>query len=133
MSGGAELSLVEHVRRLRHDLGKYVSLQVRWLGEAPSPDALRQALCEDLLRTRRGPAGARSAPEVWGDFRERLLRELPSDPHVQAIEADAQAIEALLPALVSGDASGAMVEEGARAAARISAATRALLQRVQAD
>lgn len=60
----------EAARRLRHDLGKYVCFDARWLPDEPSDDALRAALENDLLRTRRGPAGALTAAQVWAEQRD---------------------------------------------------------------
>lgn len=125
MKGPADPTLVEHVRRLRHDLGKYVSLQVRWLGDDPDPAALREALVQDLAHTRRGPDGSRTAPQVWAEFRSRLIEALPGNARVYAIESAMVQIEALLPHL--GALDDAQVDAGVAAGAEVSAACRALL------
>lgn len=67
------MSVADSANRARHDLGKYVCFQVRWLPEDADDDALRGALKDDLLRTRRGPAGEESAAQVWAGFRAELL------------------------------------------------------------
>ncbi|HHO52899.1 MAG TPA: hypothetical protein ENK18_19000 [Deltaproteobacteria bacterium] len=76
---GARGPLLDHLSRLRHDLGKYVSLQVRWLGASPPPEALRQAMMADLLETHRGPGGGIDAPTVWAGLRPALVGEVPLD------------------------------------------------------
>ena len=66
------MSVADSASRARHDLGKYVCFQVRWLPEDAGDDALRGALKDDLLRTRRGPDGVATAAEVWSGFRAEL-------------------------------------------------------------
>lgn len=66
------MSVAEAASRARHDLGKYVCFQVRWLPEDADDDALRGALRDDLLRTRRGPQGEEGAAQVWAGFRAEL-------------------------------------------------------------
>jgi hypothetical protein len=57
----------------RHDLGKYTSLNLRFLAPDADDAALREALLADLTQTRRGPDGApEPAPAVWAACRARL-------------------------------------------------------------
>lgn len=70
-------ALHELLARLKHDLGKYVALQQRWLPEGASHHDSEQALRADLLQTRRGPSGSQNAVSVWGEFRGQLLGQGP--------------------------------------------------------
>lgn len=81
------MSVAEAAAQVRHDLGKYVCFQVRWLADDADDDALRGALKDDLLRTRRGPAGEASAADVWAAFRDDL-REAPGFSVIDATVAD---------------------------------------------
>lgn len=124
----ALLSLLD---RLKHDLGKYVALQARWLPPEAGPVERREALVADLLHTRRGPEGSTSAHEVWETFRGMLHGEvlldghrvaLGDDPDVVVIEdrmrslgalRSVSAVEALVPEAVD-EALSACAEVGAR-------------------
>lgn len=128
--------LREHLVRLKHDLGKYIAFQVRWLPDDATATDRREALAADLLGTRRGPEGVRDAPSVWGEFRPSLVGEvelpgggradLSADPHFMAIDADMNAISALLPSLADGTATPAAVDSGIEAALRVAEAVREL-------
>lgn len=59
----------EAAQTVRHDLGKYVHLEARWLGEDSSAADFREALRVDLLRTRRGPTGDVDCQELWRRLR----------------------------------------------------------------
>lgn len=73
--------LLQHASRLKHDLGKYIALQQRWLpAEASRSDRL-DALRSDLLHTRRGPDGSVDAHTVWTEFAPGL-EELARDRDV---------------------------------------------------
>ena len=68
-------ALRRHAARLKHDLGKYVSFQARWLPDSASVEMVAEAVRADLLSTRRGPAGEQDALEVWQGFRPVLVGE----------------------------------------------------------
>jgi len=55
--------------RVRHDLGKYVHLEARWLDHEAPVEELREALAHDLLRTRRGPQGDEDCVQLWARLR----------------------------------------------------------------
>lgn len=128
--------LRDQLVRLKHDLGKYIAFQVRFLPPGATAAERRDALAADLLGTRRGPEGVRDATAVWGEFRPTLVgdRELPgggvadlsTDAVFLAIDADMTAIEALLPALADGTATPAAVDSGIEAALRVADAVREL-------
>lgn len=67
------MSLLEAASHARHDLGKYISFQARWIEPGAPVDTLRDALREDLLRTRKGPDGVLTAAALWRTLREPLL------------------------------------------------------------
>lgn len=134
-------ALADHLSRLRHDLGKYVSLQVRWLGEDPDPAALREALEADLLGTRRGPSGTVDALAVWAEFRPALVGEAPlpdgplvdlrGDPDLARLDAGMAEIARVVAALRADDLDADGVRRGARAAAEVAEACRALWTRAR--
>ena len=66
------MSALEAARAVRHDLGKYVFLEARWLGQAPAQEELRSALLADLRRTRRGPEGDESCVALWARLRPEV-------------------------------------------------------------
>ncbi len=102
-------ALALHARRLRHDLGKYVAFQVRWLPDPPAVEELRQALQADLARTRQQGASFESAPSIWARLRPALVGEQPleaeqrvrlaADPDLVVIDAALAGIQELLPRL----------------------------------
>lgn len=66
----------EALQIARHDLGKYIALQSRWLPEDASTEEIRAALVADLRGTRRSGAIQEDAWQVW----ERLRPELRAYP-----------------------------------------------------
>lgn len=133
-------ALLEHVARVKHDLGKYVAFQIRWVApDAPLPDR-RAALAADLLATRRGPEGATDAVTLWREVRAPLLGEqdlsngsrvdLSRDASVLAIEDAMANIEDLLDCVRGSAATEAQVARGILAAVRVSDSCRELHRRV---
>jgi len=111
---------LEAARVAKHDLGKYVSFQLRWL-PADAPDSeLLDALRADVLQTRRGPSGSESAPELWARLRPGLS-PLDPDPDLAAVDAAVAALAAAVPALEAGALDAAAMSalaDDARAVAR---------------
>lgn len=98
-------ALVEAASRARHDLGKYIGLQSRWLPENCTIDARREALIADLRHTRSGPAGVADAVTVWAECQAALTaaaggRKLPE---VEQIEARMRQIAGILPRIEQAD------------------------------
>lgn len=113
--------LVEDLADLRHDLGKYVTFGVRFLGPDPAPADLRAALEGDLLRTARRGDATETAWQLWARIRPAGLAD---DPDVQRIDLGIRALE---DADLSADAVGlAATAERARDVAE---ATRSLHRR----
>ncbi len=134
-------ALGDHLSRLRHDLGKYVHLQVRWLGPGASPEALREALAADLLETRRGPAGVVDAVALWHALRPPLIGAAPleggaivdlsGDADVEAITHAMAQIARVIEALRRGSDDPETVDAGIAAARAVTAACRSLWSRIR--
>ena len=135
-------ALVEHVARLKHDLGKYVSLRIRWLPERATDEERRSAVVADLLSTRTGADGVRDAWAIWTELSPELLGQraladgspvdLAADPEVMALTREMTEIARVVAELRSGTADDAWVRRGMRAALRVTEACRSLDQRARA-
>ena len=133
-------ALAAHAARLKHDLGKYVALQQRWLGPDPDIAALRDALASDVLSTRRGPAGTVDALTVWAEFRPALVGEvevadgvrvdLSDDEEFRAVDEAMDVLSRSAAALRHGAADDEVIREGHRAALRVADGCRALERRL---
>ncbi|TNE84436.1 MAG: hypothetical protein EP330_29935 [Deltaproteobacteria bacterium] len=111
----------DHAARIKHDLGKYVAFQVRWLDDDADDEELREALTADLLATRRGPEGQVDVLTVWAGFRAGLVGEQPLEGELcvdwsdnEAFRAVDAAVEALRPAVASLRAGDALDLRAAR-------------------
>lgn len=119
---GSELEdLVEDLSDLRHDLGKYVVFELRFLGDGPGVEDLRAALRADLLSTRRRGDATETAWAVWARLRPG---QLDGDPDVQSIDA---LVERLATADLDGDE--ASLHAIAAVARRVADGTRRLHRR----
>jgi len=134
-------ALLEYVSRLKHDLGKYVRFQSRWLPEDADLQTRREALAADLLHTRRGPDGSVDAIAVWAEFAPGLSGgsevggcrfDLRDDPDVEAIFKGMQALGPVIEGLRGAQVDAVLVAEGERAAKSVAEAIRALVDRVRA-
>jgi hypothetical protein len=113
----------------RHDLGKYVSLNLRFLAPEADRAALREAILADLTQTRRGPGGAlESAPEVWAACRVGLP---PAAPEVQQVDAAINHIQSSLPALMNDALDDDALQALAQAARGVTTALTALTRRLK--
>ncbi|MBX2803062.1 MAG: hypothetical protein KTR31_35600 [Myxococcales bacterium] len=134
-------ALGRHLARLRHDLGKYVSLQVRWIGADPEPADLREAVSQDLLATRRGPQGVTDAATLWAELRGPLTGgqplvdgvwvDLSTSREVQAIDHAMVTIARVVGALREGVAQDVDVRAAAEGAVVVSGACRDLATRIR--
>ena len=88
------------IRAIRHDLGKYICFEQRFIMSVDDPDELRRALFSDLFRTRRMGEDAEDCGQVWQRIRPA---ELDKDPDIEVID---QAIGDIL----SGNLNGPMEE-----------------------
>jgi hypothetical protein len=94
--------LREAALRLKHDLGKYVRLRAP-AGVEKSVEELRERLAADLLRTHSGPAGVRSAAQIFESWKEEEADLFLAEPRLReriaAIEEEIAGIRASLPRL----------------------------------
>lgn len=132
--------LVAHLARVRHDLGRYVVFQQRWVAENAGETERRDALTADLLATRRGPEGTVDAAALWADLRRPLVGEVPliggarvdltGDPDLSRLDVAMVAVAGVIAALRGGGAVD--LDAGARAAAEVAAACDAMWRRWRA-
>jgi hypothetical protein len=93
------VDLAAAAARARHDLGRYVAMQTRFVGaDGPVPD-LRDALESDLLHTRRAPTGDQDVAAVWAACRGDLAGAGDLLFRVDHLVATLAADAARLPAL----------------------------------
>ena len=127
--------LVELAGRLKHDLGKYVALQQRWVEESASFEERSAALLADLLSTRRGPEGTEDAVEVWrrfeASFAEPLLPDISDDPDIRSIRAGMAGISDLVAAMRTRPPAEDDLTHGRAVAIAVSEACRSLARRVR--
>ncbi len=119
---GEELEeLVEDLSELRHDLGKYIGFECRFVGEDGETEALRAALRTDLLQTHRGRRGVESCWQLWA----RL------EPADCAGEPELGVISSALASLSEVDLDGSREEllRGVALARQVTEATRSLHRR----
>ncbi len=113
----------------RHDLGKYVSLNLRFLAPDADRAAQREALLADLTQTRRGPGGGvESAPEVWAACRGGLPA---AAPEVLQVDAAMKHRQSSLPALMADSLDDDALAALAQAARGVTAALTALTRRLK--
>lgn len=108
---------------LRHDLGKYIAFETRFLGPSASEEDLRSALRSDLLATRRGSRGVESAAQIWTRLRPV---DLGDDPDVLKVE---EALARLREADLEVDLDG--LRALAELAQQVRQATRSLHERAR--
>ena len=112
----------------RHDLGKYVSLNLRFLAPDADRAALREALIADLTQTRRGQSGCESAPEVWAACRGGLPA---AAPETEEVDAAIQHIQSQLPGLMNDSLDDDALQALAQAARGVTTALTALTRRLK--
>ena len=116
--------LIEDLTDLRHDLGKYITFEVRFLGPDPDTESLRAALRADILQTAKRGEQISSAWEVWAGLRPAALAE---DPDVARIEA---ALAGLRHVDLAGDQD--TLQQAADLARQVAEGTRSLHRRAVA-
>ena len=129
------LALLGVIGRIKHDLGKYIALQQRWVGEQASVCDRRAAAQADLLSTRRGPNGRQDAATVWAGFEAALaaegLPDVSDDEDIAEIRAAMSVIADVIDALRSGTDGEIELALARREALRVSHACRSLARRVR--
>ncbi len=125
------VALVEAAAAAKHDLGKYVAFQIRWLAPDAPPEALLEALRSDVLQTRRGPTGIEDAPALWRRLRPPLAGLAPGDSNLASVDESVAALEAALPGLRAGDLTPTSLVETAAHARAVAAHLAALHRRLR--
>jgi hypothetical protein len=124
-------SFLEAATAARHDLGKYMIFQLRWVGREGPLDDVREALESDLLRTRDGPGGTATAAAIWEELRDALA---PFDPQaVASLDEGMALIAARLPGLADGTLETAEVRALAQLAWSLSEQLEALYRRAKEE
>ncbi len=124
--------LLEAAKAAKHDLGKYVAFEARWLPpEASRTDRLR-ALQADVLHTRRSAQASEGAVDLWGRLRPGLAA-LGDDPDLAAVDAAVAALAAHGPGLADGSLDGEALADCAAQARRIADHLAALHRRLRQE
>ena len=119
---------LEALRAARHDHGKYMVFQQRWVPNDGPVGELEEALQADLLRTHRGPSGSRAAPDVWRAVREALVETAPDATIITRLDDEMSGIERMVKPLEQGSLSPEQVRELAERAISFSEQLDALYQ-----
>lgn len=98
-------ALLQAAADAKHDLGKYVAFQARWLPADADEAAWREALQADVLHTRRSATGSEPAAALWARLRPALA-PLEGDTDLAAVDGAIAALGELTPALAGGTLSG---------------------------
>ncbi len=120
------MSAIEAAAKAKHDLGKYIAFQARWIEPGAPVHDLREALRDDLVRTRRGPDGVVGAAALWAGLRGPLVAL-----GIDAIDAQMGVLAARADALESLDEAALL--DTARIAREVADALRVLHARARAE
>jgi hypothetical protein len=124
-------ALLPQLEALRHDLGKYVCFQARGLPAESEADRarLREALCADLLATKRSQEVTQDAVALWGELAPALRGErelegghrvsLRGDETFEGLEAAMAELGAACHALRQGSLPDERLAEVARSAREV--------------
>jgi hypothetical protein len=133
--------LVEWALRLRHDLGKYISMQQRWLAPDATISERKDALLADILETRRSSEGVVDAFQIWSEFwalfsgasslSDGTVLDLSEDRDLQQVASNLEVLAGVMQALSAERIEPQLVEEGEEAARAISGACRSFSRRIQ--
>lgn len=93
----------ELTARAKHDLGKYIGFESRWLADDCSDHELLTALQSDIIRTASGPVQVKSAFDIWRGLYSPLVSAVGSDS-VEPIERLMTELEQFLPLLGASSA-----------------------------
>ena len=117
--------LLDQVDDLRHDLGKYISFETRFVGPDAEVETLRRALKADIFETHRRGNQVESAWELWARLRPS---ELVEDPDILLIEQHLIDLRA-----VDLDGARPALAQAAALAREITTATRRLAIRLHTE
>ena len=141
LTEAARLELIEWGFRLKHDLGKYVTMQQRWSGSEAGRGERIEALRVDLLETRRGTEEVCDVFEVWAEFRRVFYGQLALcdgskldlalDPDLNRIEVNIESLQSVVAQLQCGHPKVEVLECGERATREIAEACRSFAKRLR--
>lgn len=133
--------LVEWAKRLRHDLGKYITMQQRWLAPGASIEERYEALIADVVETRRSTQKVVDAFHIWAEFRSIFSGEvalsdgtawnLLNDEDLVSIEMNLEILAGVLRGLSGGGRTPVLLKQGEEATRAISGACRSFSRRIQ--
>jgi len=122
--------LREAAAKAKHDLGKYIAFQTRWLPEDANHQDWTKALYSDLVQTRRGPNGVESAVAIWERIRSDFAA-LGKDDDVSGVDDAIAAIRELMPALEREEITPENAENLAQASREVAQRLAALHKRLK--
>lgn len=117
----------------RHDLGKYVCFETRWVGIDGSQEDLSAALCADLLRTRSASGVVVDAVSLWEQLRPGLEGVGETDVDLRAVDQAMEDIAQALPGLRAGGLDTQALKACARQALVVSEHLNALYRRLKEE
>ncbi|MEQ1566047.1 MAG: hypothetical protein ABMA64_10450 [Myxococcota bacterium] len=118
--------MIDRVRALRHDLGKYVALQITSLPPDPTTEDLAEAVRADVLATRRGPDRTVAAVELWDAASPALRAALADNPSFLLLDQAMEGLRRLGPAITADRPDRRDLEQAASCARAAADAVRAL-------
>jgi len=140
LSSAARDELLEWGLRLRHDVGKYVTMQQRWLGEEATLHDRCEALLIDVMQTRRGDS-TEDLFALWAQFEGVLCGvvclsdgtrvDLTEDGDILAIKSNVSLLVDVVRGLSNEQPDPILVERGERATREISKACRSVSRRLR--
>lgn len=122
--------LVEAAAAAKHDLGKYVAFQARWLAPDASDADRLEALQADVLHTRRSAEGSEDAPSLWRRLRPGLAA-LEADADLVAVDQAISALTTHVPGLTAGTLAGEDLQHCATQARAVATHLAALHRRLR--
>ena len=138
-SGETLHEVLELAYGLKHDIGKYITMQRRWMAPEHSFDDRVSALRADILETRRSGDSVSSAVEVWREFEPRLCGKeaiygdvyvrLSDDPDISIIRVNMATLADVIAPLTTGQITEEQVTSGEQLADDIAQACRSFYRR----
>lgn len=97
-SGDERAALLLLCDRIKHDIGRYVTLQQRWLASDATDDERVEAIIADVLHTRRDELGSTDVVALWRGHAPALLGKiaLSARPVDLSADHDVASLEALM-------------------------------------
>ena len=93
----------ELTARAKHDLGKYIAFESRWLPADCSDSELLTALQSDILRTANSPTEVKTAFDIWGGLYSTLVSVVGTDS-VEPVQKLMSELEQFLPLIRASSA-----------------------------